>query len=165
LDQDVIYEHFAKRKFPLHLLDVSLYESSSWKTLVKDDNAKNGYYRLQLNAVSYGLCNSEEDDVFYVNMIRSIAWDKKEKQIILEVEAFGEDDMSEASSASIYRIVRTTRGVILHPVDRDHRIWCEDYENNGVGFRYLSDLAPSLATSSMIVSSLKSLIRSIQSRS
>jgi hypothetical protein len=34
-----------------------------------------------------------------------------------------------------------------------------------VGFRYLSDLAPSLATSSMIVSSLKSLIRSIQSRS
>jgi hypothetical protein len=34
-----------------------------------------------------------------------------------------------------------------------------------VGFRYLSDLAPSLATSSMTVSSLQSLIRSIQSRS
>jgi hypothetical protein len=44
-------------------------------------------------------------------------------------------------------------------------VWPAAWGWKGVGFRYLADLAPSLATSSMIVSSLKSLIRSIQSRS
>jgi hypothetical protein len=52
-DQDVIYEQFAKRKFPLYLLDRSVYEDS-WKKLDQDDNAKNGYYRLQLDVFPFG---------------------------------------------------------------------------------------------------------------
>jgi hypothetical protein len=131
-DQDVIYEHLAKRRFPLHLLDVSLYENSSWKTLLHDDNAKNGYYRLQLNAVSCSRNNS--DQRFNVNMIRSIAWDREENRIIFEVEAFGENDLPKASRTAVYRLdPMSTSSVTLHPVGRDrtHRFWCENYEHNG----------------------------------
>jgi hypothetical protein len=129
IDQDVIYEHFAKRKFPLHLLDISRYDNSSWKELLQDDNAKNGYYRMQLNAVSFLRINS--DHRFYVNMIRSIAWDREENQIILEVEAFGENDLPRPSRASFYRIDTTSAGAqALFPLVND-RIRCEHYEHNG----------------------------------
>jgi hypothetical protein len=101
INQDVIYEHFAKRKFPLHLLDISRYENSSWKELLQDDNAKNGYYRMQLNAVC-SCSRNYSDQRFYVNMIRSMAWDRKDNQIILEVESFGENDLADASRTSFY---------------------------------------------------------------
>jgi hypothetical protein len=129
IDQDVIYEQFAKRKYPLHLLDRSVYENSSWKELVQDDNAKNGYYRLQLNAVSFSRDNSGQR--FYVNMIRSMAWDRKKNHVILEIEAFGENDLPEASRAAVFRLDPFSDGSVAHvPVVNDG-IWCENYEHNG----------------------------------
>lgn len=125
VDQDVIYEQFAKRKFPLYLLDRSVYENS-WKKLVQDDNARNGYYRLQLNAVSFWRRNSNQ--MFYVNMIRTIAWDRQTNQIILEVEAFGENDLRGAFATTFFRV---------NPIPVPPRaiplvnIRCENYECNG----------------------------------
>jgi hypothetical protein len=128
-DQDVIYEHLAKGKFPLHPLDVSLCESSSWKTLLQDDNAKNGCYRLQLNAVSCSRNNS--DQRVNVNTIRSIAWDGKHNRIILEVEAFGENDLPKASRTAVCRIDPTsTRSSFLHPPKKSG-VWFENCETNG----------------------------------
>jgi hypothetical protein len=130
-NQDVIYEHFAKRKFPLHLLDISLYEYSSWKTLLQDDNAKNGYYRLQLNAVSCSR-NTGDQMFCYVNTIRSMAWDRKHNRIILEVKAFGENDLPKASRIAICGIDPTSARSFspLHPLVTG-RVCCENYENNG----------------------------------
>jgi hypothetical protein len=63
-DQDIFCEHFAKLKFPLHLLDISSCENSSWKKSVQDDDAKNGQCRLELNAASFQI-----NQRFCVNMI------------------------------------------------------------------------------------------------
>jgi hypothetical protein len=125
VDQDVIYEQFAKRKFPLYLLDTSVYEKS-WKKLVQDDNAKNGYYRLQLNAPSF--LKRSDDHIFYLYMIRTIAWDRQANEIILEVEGFGENDLREASGIAFFWV---------HPIQADEwnvplvKIRCENYEYNG----------------------------------
>ena len=45
-----IYEQFAQRKFPLHLLDISVY-NKFWKSLLQDDVSKNGTYWVQLNTI------------------------------------------------------------------------------------------------------------------
>ena len=103
VDQDNTYERLAKHKFPLQLLDITHYENDSWKKLLQDDNAKNGYYRLELNNVSYCSREGIAWGTFYVNKIRSIAWDRQENHIILEVEAFGENDLRAASATSIFR--------------------------------------------------------------
>lgn len=128
VDQDVIYEQFAKRKFPFHLLDISLYENS-WKMLLQDDNARNGYYRLQLNAVTFSLGNS--DQMFYVDIIRSIAWDRKENQIILEFEAFGEN-LREASTTAFFRVSPSLVALPLPPGAIPLvKIACENYAYSG----------------------------------
>jgi hypothetical protein len=115
VDQDVIYEQFAKRKFPLYLLDTSVYENS-WKTLLQDDNAKNGYYRLQLNAVSFRYSMDDDRRLFYTaQMIRTIAWDRQTNQIILEVEVFGENNLSPASSSALFRVIPTPVTFSLPP--------------------------------------------------
>jgi hypothetical protein len=103
VDQDSTYDRLAKRKFPLQLLDITQYENS-WKKLLQDDNAKNGYYRLELNALSYCSREGIAWDAYYVNKIRSIAWDRQENHIILEVEAFGEHDLRIATPTSIFRL-------------------------------------------------------------
>jgi hypothetical protein len=104
VDQDSTYELLAKRRFPIELLDITQYENNSWKKLLEDDNAKNGYYRLELNAISYCSREGITWGMFYVNKMRSIAWDRQENQIILEVEAFGENDLRTASTTSIFRL-------------------------------------------------------------
>jgi hypothetical protein len=104
VDQESTYERLAKHKFPMPLLDITQYENNSWKKLLQDDNAKNGYYRLELNALSYCSREGIAWGKYYVNKIRAIAWDKKENRIILEVEAFGEDDLRTASTTSIFRV-------------------------------------------------------------
>jgi hypothetical protein len=103
VDQDSTYERLAKRKFPVQLLDITQYDNS-WKKLLQDDNAKNGYYRLELNAVSYCSREGIAWGMFYVNKIRSIAWDRQKNHIILEVEAFGENDLRIAPPTSIFRL-------------------------------------------------------------
>jgi hypothetical protein len=128
VDQDVIYEQFAKRKFPLYLLDTSVYENS-WKTLLQHDNARNGYYRLQLNALS---CWSRYDgtSAFHGHMIRTMAWDRQTNQIILDVEAFGENNLREASGTSFYRLDPTLRVATASAIPLV-KIRCENYEYNG----------------------------------
>jgi hypothetical protein len=83
------------RKFPLHLLDISLYENSR-KTLLQ----------LQLNAVSFSR-KTISQEMFYVNIIRTIAWDRKENQIILEVEGFGDTDWAKALRTAFYLVEQT----------------------------------------------------------
>jgi hypothetical protein len=99
----VVYKQFAKCKFPLLLLDISVYKNP-WKKLLQDHNSKNGIYQLQLNTVSFSRRNTNHS--FYVSIMRSIAWDRRNNRIILEVEAFGEDDLTEASGTTIYRGAR-----------------------------------------------------------
>jgi hypothetical protein len=126
VDQDDIYAQFAKRKFPLYLLDRSVY-NNSWKKLLQDDNAKNGYYRLQLNALTfwtrYGSTIHHVDHTFYVHMIRTIAWDRQANEIILEVEAFGENDMRMALGTAFFRVADKAIPLV--------QIRCENYEYNG----------------------------------
>jgi hypothetical protein len=115
--QDFILKQFALSKFPFLLLDISVYKNS-WKKLLQDHNSKNGIYQLQLNTVSCSLRNTPHS--FYVSMLRSIAWDRRNNRVILEVEAFGEDDLMEAKGTTIYRGAR-------------HRIkpLCVNYDSNG----------------------------------
>jgi hypothetical protein len=130
VDQDAIYEQFAKRKFPLYLLDRSVYDNS-WKKLLQDDNAKNGYYRLQLNAAYY--CRRSSDAMtINVHMIRTIAWDRQANEIILEVEAFGGDDMRVASGTTFFRVDPWVNPIRV--ADRAIplvQIWYENYKYNG----------------------------------
>jgi hypothetical protein len=130
VDQDVICEQFAQRKFPLYLLDLSLYENS-WKMLLQDDNAKNGYYRLQVNAVSFSQIRNS-DEMFYVNIIRSIAWDRKENLIILEFEAFGEN-LRAASTIDFFRVNPSLLLALILPSFSIPLVKsrCENYAHSG----------------------------------
>lgn len=58
-----------------------------------------------MDAVSYCSRDGMAWGMFYVNtMVRWIAWDRQENQIILEVEAFGENDLRTPSTTSIFRL-------------------------------------------------------------
>jgi hypothetical protein len=59
VDQDLNYDQFAGRQFPLYLMDTSIYENS-WKELVQDDNTKNGCYRLQLNSTLLAILEKKQ---------------------------------------------------------------------------------------------------------
>jgi hypothetical protein len=121
VDQEGVYQRLAKRKFPIQFLDITQYDNS-WKQLLQDDNAKNGYYRLELNAVSYCSREGIAWGMFYVNKIRSIAWDRQENHIILEIEAFGENDLRTAPPTSIFRL-DPENGVGAAPVHLPHMYW------------------------------------------
>jgi hypothetical protein len=45
--------------------------------------------------------------MFYVNMIRAIAWGRKENQIISEVEGFGGNDLAKALRTAFYLVEQT----------------------------------------------------------
>ena len=117
VDRDSTYERLAKHKFPIQLLDITQYEDDSWKKLLQNDNAKNGYYRMELNPVSYCSREGIAWGTFYVNKIRSIAWDRQENQIILEVEAFGENDLRTAVTTTIFRINPENKGATVRMYD------------------------------------------------
>jgi hypothetical protein len=89
-----------------------------WKKLLQDHNSKNGICRLQLNTVSFSRRNTNQS--FCVSMMQSMAWDRRRNHVILEVEAFGEDDFTEASGTTI----NCSTLQKLWP-------WCMSCENNG----------------------------------
>ena len=91
IEQTGVFEAHAKSKFPLHLLDIAQY-NHSWLKLVQHDNAKNGYYRLQLNhhPLQFGLTHGFFFRTRSVHKVRSMSWDRLRNEIILEIEAFGD---------------------------------------------------------------------------
>jgi hypothetical protein len=106
IEQTGIFQAHAKRKFPLHLLDVAKYDHS-WLKLVQNDNAKNGYYRLQLNHTPM-LFGRLTDGFFFrnpsVHKVRSMSWDRLRNEIIMEIEAFGNDLPRIALTECIVRV-------------------------------------------------------------
>ena len=113
VDRDLVYERLARRKFPTSTLELSYGNANapplpnhpyqSWKELLKDDNARNGYYQLDLpNALCRWRMN--RSDQFYIAAIRSMAWDRWTRHIILTIEAFGHFDLRRAEDTSIFRV-------------------------------------------------------------
>jgi hypothetical protein len=109
IEQTGIFEVYVKRKFPLPLLDISQY-NNTWVKLFKDDNAKNGRYRLQMNHHPLEIKRIDHHHgnttSFSAHKVRSIEWDQLSNQIILEVEAFGDDVVSRTASSSTTCIFR-----------------------------------------------------------
>jgi hypothetical protein len=92
MEQTGVMEAYAKSKFPLPLLDLAQY-NHSWLQLVQHDNAKNGYYRLQLHhrPLHFGLTHGLLFRTLSVHNVRSMSWDRLHNEIILEIEVFGDD--------------------------------------------------------------------------
>lgn len=82
-----------------------------WKRLLQDGNGKNGLYVKTLHKVSYCLDNNEMN-MFYVNSIRYMIWDKQEKTISLIIEAFGHEDLRTGLTTSLFRLSTTLAAYI-----------------------------------------------------
>jgi hypothetical protein len=115
VDQESVYEQLAKRKFPSHLISRNVYPS--WKALVQDDNAENGFYRLQSNGISYHSWRNNDPDggMYHVKRIRAIIWDRLESEIIFEIEVFGENGLRHGVFTSIRRFNPAIRVVTQLP--------------------------------------------------
>ncbi len=109
-DQEEVFEQFARRKFPAETLRASSYEGS-WKQLLRDDNSKNGLYLRRMFVLSEWRDNRKCDDLHYMNAIRCMIWDKRNRRVHIGIEAFGSRDLRNAASTSIFQI----QGEGFHP--------------------------------------------------
>jgi hypothetical protein len=139
LDDELVYEHFARHKYPSNTLVVSRYRS--WKELLKDDNAKNGAYMLQgeraavpieqrswklpappsqqLPPVAIAKWRMNNSSAAYFNSVKNIMWDRHLNHIVITVEAFGARDLRTAVTTSFFRVHGLPippRAILLRPL-------------------------------------------------
>jgi hypothetical protein len=133
LDDELVYEQLARRKYPPNTLDVSRYRS--WKELLKDDNAKNGAYMLKgeraagqrssklpavpLPPVAIAKWRMNNSYTAYFSSVKNIVWDRHLNHIVITVEAFGARDLRSAVTTSFFRVHGLPippRAIILRPL-------------------------------------------------
>lgn len=83
-------------------------EKPCWKELVRDFNGKNGFYVRRIdNRVSNWTSNGAHWS--YVNSIRYMIWDRREKSISLIAENFGYDDIGVNLTTSVFRLTNNNK--------------------------------------------------------
>jgi len=102
-DQEGMFAQFARRKFPPQTLKISSYHGS-WKQLLKDDNAENGFYLRTMFVLSEWRHNRIYAHLHYLNAIRCMIWDKRNRKVHIGIEAFGNTDLRKASTTSIFQM-------------------------------------------------------------
>lgn len=97
-----MYYAFAHRKYPSVTLNKDLYTNHSWKSLVKDDNSRGGFYVLEKLVVSEWMHN--HGGAFYINAIRCLIWDRQSRTVSIIIEAFGDSDLRDAHTTNLFQL-------------------------------------------------------------
>lgn len=92
---DLVAERMARERY--NSATSSPYPN--WRSLVMDDNCRNGMYAFDIFVQSSWVYNSSW--MYYTNAVRHVLWDRKDGFVHLVVEAFGNSDLRPAGTTII----------------------------------------------------------------
>lgn len=154
-DSETAYGIWAHQRYPIDTIHPSDY-NNTFKALLQDDNARGGMYVMEKLVVSEWVYNSNpvlrSQDLFYVNAIRYLIWDRLSQEVSVVFEAFGNRDLRPGSTSVLkfqsrrqmfqsgHRMLPAeTEDYIVTPTYQFCRLRCQEERFHGLGryfFRY-----------------------------